>query len=174
MRLKTNKKITPVIVSTNNDKWKIESAGVDSGLKILGLLEEATDPPKHNRAASRNPVSKTRRPVALLTRIRVCSLHFICHTCHENSRRTSLDELRSIAIDIRGTAGWSGEGHWQLTATQFGLRVCVQTLIGICRAKTLNIEIMRFTTFSLTRIVRDGDRILAAAQILTPGFSGGI
>ena len=81
IRLKTTAKIRPVMASTNNDKWKIESAGVDSGLKMLGVREKSAGAPKHNRAASRNPAINTRTPVALVSRIRICSRRLISYAC---------------------------------------------------------------------------------------------
>ena len=37
IRLKTTRKIKPVIASTKNDGCKIEFAGVDAGLNIVGV-----------------------------------------------------------------------------------------------------------------------------------------
>jgi hypothetical protein len=54
------------------------------------------------------------------------------------------------------------------------MRPCgyVEALRGICGTKVLDIENTRFTTFTPIRSVCGADSILAAVQILTPGFSG--
>src|ERR1700691_917672 len=162
------------MASTSNARWKIESAGVDSGLKIFGLRGESTCTPKHNRAASMNPVSNTTTPAALLTRIRVCSLHLICHACHQNSRPISVDRLRGVTSKVGGQAGWSAEERWTAGRHGIGPRASVQALRGICGTKALDIESTRFTTFTPTGSVCGRDSILAAAQMLTSGFSSGM
>ena len=121
-----------------------------------------------------NPASNTTTPVALLTRIRVCSLHLIGHACFERSRPTPVDELRSITIKVGGTGGrerveeGSTSGRHELRP-----RGSVQGPRGICGTKAYDIESMCFTALDLTHGICCGDSILAAAQILTPGFSRG-
>ena len=77
-RQKTTAKIAPVIVSTTIDNRKIESAGVDCGLKMLGIWEGSAGPPKQSVAASKKPISNTPMPAILLTSPRVCPLYLIC------------------------------------------------------------------------------------------------
>src|ERR1700733_4680282 len=58
-----------------------------------------------------NPASNTTTPVALLTRIRVCSLHLIGHACFERSRPAPVDELRGITIKVGGTGAGARGGR---------------------------------------------------------------
>src|SRR5580658_2223582 len=56
----------------------MECAGVDCGLKMLGLCEGSVGAPKHKDAASKPPASNTAIPAIFRPRLRVCPLHFIC------------------------------------------------------------------------------------------------
>src|ERR1700678_789041 len=78
-----------VMTRTNFDKRKIESAGVESGLKIFGICEGPAGSAAQTVAAIKNPASKNAMPRMLLARLRVCSLHFICFELARRRRRSS-------------------------------------------------------------------------------------
>src|ERR1700683_3057578 len=173
IRLKTNKKIAPVIAKTNNDKLKIESAGVDSGLKMLSVCEEAAGAPKHILVRSKNPAVNTAMPAALLNKPRVCSLHLICGHAGPDPLTSDLG-LRiwcGHEQDHCRHRRWCAEERWQATRAECDPFALVQRAIGIHSAKALNVESMRFTAFPVTLGGGGGDSILAAVQILTWRFS---
>src|SRR5271156_801286 len=54
----------------------MECAGVDCGLKMLGICEGSVGAPKHKEAASKPPASNTAIPAIFRPKLRVCALHF--------------------------------------------------------------------------------------------------